>query len=224
MNCVNQAAAARNRMCGTVGGDFHDFLQINGDQTAIVVGDVVGHGVRSSLLMAQIMGFLRSSDAKKRSRPTTIVAQLNRMLIELGERTNTVLPCSLFYGVVDGPTGVFFFVNAGHPRPLLCGQAGCSVVELSSSNMLLGVQDFDVQEDCITFQTGQRLVLYTDGLTDAIGSRGQRFGEERLHKLIGDCRPVNASQCADSIFEHIAGFRGQVPQNDDETVVVLDRL
>jgi len=57
-DCPHQSAAARNRMCGRVGGDFHDFLRINPDQTAILVGDVVGHGVRAALLMAKIMGFL----------------------------------------------------------------------------------------------------------------------------------------------------------------------
>src|ERR1035437_6194964 len=87
VDCDHQVAAARNRMCGTVGGDFHDFIRVNEDQVAIMVGDVVGHGVRASLLMAQIMGYFRSTAADKLTRPTPVISALNAMLIDLGERT-----------------------------------------------------------------------------------------------------------------------------------------
>lgn len=220
-DCPHQVAAARNRMSATIGGDFHDFLRVNDEQIAMVVGDVVGHGVRSSLLMAQIMGYLRSIRPNIRSRPSEVIALLNRMLIDLGERTNSVLPCTLFYAVIDLPSGVCFFVNCGHPRPFLCTRDGIGT--LTSGNILLGVQPFDPVEDCITFEPGQRLVLYTDGIPDAADPSGQRFGDVRLRDVIGARLADNAKACADAIFDAVADFRSTAPQTDDETVVVIDR-
>jgi len=91
-DCVHQEAAARNRMCGRVGGDFYDFIRINEDQVAVVIGDVVGHGVRASLLMAKIMGHLRGKPAD-RNRPGELIADLNDTLFGPG-RPHRGRPCS----------------------------------------------------------------------------------------------------------------------------------
>ena len=140
-DCPHHVAAARNRMCGNVGGDFYDFIRINDEQIALVIGDVVGHGVRASLVMAQIMGFLRSGPAGL-SRPAQMVMQLNRMLLDLGNSIDWVLPCSLIYGVIDAPSGVGLFVNAAHPRPFVCDRNKAAYLRLGQTNILLGVDDF----------------------------------------------------------------------------------
>lgn len=222
IDCPNQVAAARNRMCATIGGDFHDFLRVNDDQVALVLGDVVGHGVRASLLMAQIMGLLRSIPSDRRSRPSEVIRGLNRMLIDLGERTGTVLPCSAFYAVIDAPTGVTFFVNAGHPSPFLSEKGNCRVLA-APRNLLLGVQPFEPEEDCITFTPGQRLVLYTDGIVEAVAPTGQRFGDQRLRRVIDAHGGEGPASCADAIFAAVTAFRQTARQRDDETVVVIDR-
>ena len=108
-DCPHQEAAARNRMSGRVGGDFYDFIRINPDQVAVVIGDVLGHGVRASLLMAQIMGRLRGNPAGG-NRPRERIADLNDMLLALGERIGQTMLCSLFYAVIDLPAGSLFFV------------------------------------------------------------------------------------------------------------------
>jgi sigma-B regulation protein RsbU (phosphoserine phosphatase) len=223
MDCSHQAAAARYRMCRTIGGDFYDFIRINDDQVALVIGDVVGHGVRASLLMAQIMGFLRT-DPPKRSRPGQVVKELNRMLIDLGERTSSVMTCTVLYAVIDSPTGMAFFVNAGHPRPDLCDRVKCMTMHLGPRNMLLGVQEFEPEEACLTFTPGQRLVLHTDGVTDAANPPGEHFGEPRLHELINRHFDSPPDQCAEAVFQAVEDFRAGAPQNDDETIVVVDRL
>ena len=152
-DCPHQQAAARNRMCGQVGGDFYDFIRINQDQVAIVIGDVVGHGVRASLLMAKIMGHLRSEPAN-RSRPAELIGDLNNMLLALGSRLGQVVLCSLFYAVIDLPSGAAFFVNAGHPRPFLHEKATHKITALGGQNILLGVQEFKPVEGCHTFAPG----------------------------------------------------------------------
>ena len=222
-NCPHQVATAMNRMCRTVGGDFHDFLRLNEDQVAIVIGDVVGHGVRSSLLMAQIMGWLRS-DRGQHARPLKVMTDLNRMLIDLGDKTDSVLPCSMIYTVIDGPTGLALFVNAGHPRPVLCGPDRCGAAGLGSRNILLGVQDVPFEEGCLTFQPGERLVLYTDGVVDAINRSDEPFGMERLHGVLAGHPNSTPQECAAAVFQAVDDFRQGAPQRDDETIVVVDRV
>ncbi|MFW6132972.1 MAG: PP2C family protein-serine/threonine phosphatase [Planctomycetota bacterium] len=213
-------AAARNRMCGTVGGDFYDFIRLNRDQLAIVVGDVVGHGVQAALLMAQITGYLRSQTGR-RSRPAATVAGLNRMLLDLGDRAETVTSCTLFYAVLDVPSGICFYVNAGHPPPILCGDGAPRRV--AAHDMLLGAEDFQPAEQCHTFTSHQRLVLYTDGICETFNDAQERFGDGRLLKLIADGRDASPEALADRIFQEVDAFHGATARTDDQTVLVLDR-
>ena len=222
-DCLHHVAAARNRMCGSVGGDFYDFIRLNADQFAIIIGDVVGHGIRASLVMAKIMGWMRS-DPTGRSRPLHVMKSLNRMLIDLGDRTSAVMPCSMIYVVLDAPTGVAFLVNAGHPRPYLSDSGSSSTVLMGPSNMLLGVQEYEPEEACHTFVAGERLVLYTDGVIDAANDHGQRFGEKRLRQVLADHTAGDPDETADAVFEAVDRFRGDTPQSDDETIVVVDRV
>jgi len=220
--CPHQVAAARNRMCGHVGGDFYDFIRANEDQIVVLIGDVVGHGVRAALMMARIMGYLHSEPSAI-VRPTDIVTSLNRMLIDLGRRTGSVLPCSMFYAVIDAPTGVCFYVNTGHPRPFICDQGKCMTVEPEPGNLLLGVEEFTPQEGCHAFTPGQRLVLYTDGVLDA-GDGTSRFGEKRFHEVVSSHADQPPDKCADAVFKAIDDFRKGYKQGDDETIVVIDRV
>lgn len=222
-NCPHQVVAARNRMRGDVGGDFYDFLRINEEQIAIVIGDVIGHGVRAALVMAQIMGYLRSHPPSL-ARPKEIIASLNRMLIDLGRRTGKVLSCSMFYTVIDAPTGISFYVNTGHPSPFICESARCLIINPDPRNLLLGVEEFDPVEGCHTFTASQRLVLYTDGLTDASDSDGRLFGQRRLHEIVSAGTGGGPEDCADAVFLAVDEFRGDRPQDDDETIVVIDRV
>ena len=210
-------------MVNGVGGDFYDFISVNEEQTAILIGDVMGHGVHASLLMAQIMGFLRSAGSK-RSRPSEVIIALNEMLIELGDRTDSVLSCTMIYIVLDAPSGAGFFVNAGHHRPVLCDRTDLDYVNLGPTNILLGVEEFKPQEGCLTFESGQRMVFYTDGLPEAANADGELFGDERLHAAIGRCAPLPPEECVDAILETVDEYRGDVPQADDETIVVIDRV
>ena len=210
-------------MCGSVGGDFYDFIRANDDQIVVLIGDVVGHGVRASLVMAQIMGYLRTRPPAL-TRPREIMTTLNDLLIDLGERVGSVLPCSMFYAVIDSPTGVSFFVNSGHPNPLLCQNGRCRYLTHGPRNLLLGVQDYEPDEGCHTFEPGQRLVLYTDGLTEAADNDGSLFGQERLEQAIRAALQVGPAECADRVFQAVEDFRAGGAQTDDESIVIIDRV
>ena len=222
-DCTHQVVAARNRMCAGVGGDFHDFIHLNDDQIAFVIGDVIGHGVRASLIMAQVMGFLRSA-GDMLARPVDVIVALNRMMIDLGDKSDTVISCSVFYGVIDAPSGLGVFVNAGHPHPFICDRDKCSVMALHSHNMVLGVEEYEPTELCLTFVPGQRFVLRTDGIEDAVDEQNEHFGPLRLYDVICRRPDQDPDQLADAVFGAIDAFRGDAPQIDDETIVVIDRV
>ncbi len=223
LECEHQVAAARNRMCGSVGGDFYDFIRLNKDQSAIVIGDVVGHGVQAALLMAQIKGFLQS-DTKDRSRPLRMVSALNDMLCHLGDQTNSIMSCSMIYMVFDAPSGTCIMCNCGHPYPLLCQRDQCALAHLGGHDILLWVEPFAPAEICHTFLPGERLVLYTDGICDAADPQHDPFGEERLRRVIRQRGGASPQECADAVMEAVDTFRGGAAQIDDETIVVIDRV
>lgn len=218
---TNHRAAALHRMCGSVGGDFHEIVRLNDDQTAMVIGDVVGHGVTASLVMAIIMGFLRSSALL--AWPARLVRALNEVLLELGDRTGSVVPCSVVYGVIDAPSGVGFFVNAGHPVPFLCNGRSCAPLRLGRRNLLLGVQPYEPEEGCHTFTPGERLVLYTDGVADAMNLADERFDTPRLQHVLEAHLRAGPEACARAVFDAVEDFRNGARQTDDETVLVVDR-
>jgi len=223
IECKHHVAAARNRMCGWVGGDFYDFIPLNRDQSAIVVGDVAGHGVRAALLMAQIKGFLQS-DTLDRSRPIRIITALNDMLCRLGDKTDSVMSCSMIYMVFDAPSGMCLMCNCGHPRPLLYKSDDRALSHLGGHDILLGVEPFEPTEICHTFMPGERLVLYTDGICEAANGRHELFGESGLRQVLRDRGDAPPAQCADAVMQAVADFRGGAAQADDETIVIIDRL
>ncbi len=222
-DCAHHEAGTANRMCGDVGGDFYDFIPLNQDQSAIVLGDVVGHGVQAALIMAVIKGFLQS-DTQDRLRPMNMMKSLNTMLCDLGDRIGGVTTCSMLYMVFDAPSGTCILCNAGHAAPLIVDRDTFCAVHLARHDILLGIEPYEPTEICLTFEEGQRLVMYTDGLTEAVDGDGEFFGHNRLCQALSETRTLSAQVCADAVMTAVDTFRGSTPQADDETVVVVDRL
>jgi len=223
IDCRNYQAAALNRMSGRVGGDFCEFIRLNADQVAAVVGDVDGHGVRASLLMARIMGLLRSRPPEC-SRPQAIVGNVNEMLLDLGDKLGTPMTCSLFYVVLDSPTNTAFFVNAGLPLPILSDRRSGLAIRLGPEGSPLGVRDFVVTEDCHTFTPSERLTICTDGVHRAANCKDKPFGIDRLETVLGHFTQASANACVHAIFAAVDKFRQAARQRDDETVLIIDRL
>ena len=219
-HCQCGKVVLRNRMSEAVGGDFHDFRPLGQDQVAFVIGDVMGHGVGAALLMTLIVGLLRA-DRRDHRRPSQLVGSINEILVGLGRQLCNPVTCSLIYGVVDLPSGILLYVNAGHPEPIVCNRLDGRVHTLAPTTMLLGVQNGVLPESCHQFRQGDRVVLFTDGITEARQEQGL-FGPERLTRIVQEHREAPAEQLAERILQEADGFAESDDPLDDQTVVVID--
>ncbi len=200
--------------CYELGGDFYDFIPLPDDNIGLAVADVAGKGVPASLIMASVRAALR--------------AQIDSVyyLYEVVHRTNLMV-CrdttasefvTLFYGVLDARNKRFTFCNAGHPPALLLRNGKIS--ELKGDNMVLGVDpDEPYRQSAIDLLSGDILLIYTDGLTDAMNFKQQTFGRPRLMETFAK-GGESADAVAESILWELRNFIGLAKRSDDVTMIV----
>jgi serine phosphatase RsbU (regulator of sigma subunit) len=223
-SCSKLSTHAANRMSGTVGGDFYDFIKLEDGRIAVVIGDVLGHGVHSALIMALLVGSIRRF-AQADPRPRRVVAETDRALNALGRTTEHVFTASVFYSIIDPVAGEMSYTNAAHPVPLVCRLESCRLAKLEPNAPLLGIDsDVAIEEDCFAFGEADRVVLYTDGITEAPNSGGDPFGWENLVALVGRGVDLDPREVTDSIFEEVDRHTGDAPGQDDQSVIVMDFL
>jgi phosphoserine phosphatase RsbU/P len=183
-----------------------------------VIADVADKGLPAALYMALTRSLLLA-EARREQSPRQALLNVNRLLLELGELNGFV---SVFYGVVECSTRRFTYARAGHERPLLL--RGSDVQQIGGSGTVLGILDSDslnLAEDQILLVPGDRLVLYTDGLTDTTDAQGQFFGLERLIDLLKPLADYMPEPMCQKIFDHLADHRGGSDPFDDMTVLVM---
>jgi len=206
--------------CFELGGDFYDFIPLPDNNVGLAIADVAGKGVPASLIMASVRAALR--------------AQVDNVyyLYEIMRRINLMVHrdtragefVTLFYGVLDTRTKRFTYCNAGHPPPILL--RGGAITELVAENMVLGVDPSEqYKQQIVDMKSGDVLLLYTDGLPDAMNFQQQTFGRQRvLDSLRGCCpqdEPVTADQVAQHILWDLRKFVGLARRTDDITMIVL---
>jgi len=204
-----------------VGGDFYDVFRLKDERIALVMGDVSGKGVPAALLMGVIHGAVRSSLwSESPSRHESESQQLNRLLCERasGERY-----ASMFWCYHDPIAHTLSYVNAGHCPPLLTRKSG-SKVEISRLHVggpVLGaLPDARYEQAKLQVSPGDLLVMYSDGLVEAINSRGEEYGEGRLRELLSTVIEKSADDIRRAILASLAAFSGTAELRDDLTIVV----
>jgi phosphoserine phosphatase RsbU/P len=199
-----------------VGGDYYDVLELSKTSVALCIGDVVGKGMPAALLMSNLQAAIRGV-ATSALEPRELCAKVGR-----GIRGNLAPEkfISLFYAVLDAPAKKLVYANAGHNAPILVREDG-SVLRLDRGGPVFGIFS---QGSCaqgeIALSAGDRLVLFTDGVTEAANSRDEEFGEERLTRLLLENRGSKAQGLQTKILETVADFcRGNF--RDDVTLLVV---
>ena len=210
--------AAKNIPALEVGGDFYDFIPLGKDRWGLVIADVSGKGVPAALFMALSRTLIRASTLANAD-PAVAIGHANQLICE---DSKTDMFVTLFYAILDSRAMTLDYVNAGHNPPLLLKGTSSDVVLLKARGIALGLTDeMDLQSARMDLRPGDVLVLYTDGVTEAINDHEEEFGEQRLLSVIMENRTLPAAELLEKILNAISTFAGNRPQHDDITLLIL---
>jgi len=207
--------AARWQPASAFGGDYYDVVPLGGARLVISIADVCGKGLPAALLMAHLQASGRAAMMADPS-PGRVAARVNRELMANARLCRLV---TAFWAVYDTSARRLCYTNAGHNPPLLMRADG-SVSHLTSGGMVLGAcerSSYDVAD--VAVGRGDRLLLYTDGITEANREGDQLYGDERLEQAARRLRCLSAAQMVDALFEEVAAFTGTF--RDDATVLAV---
>ncbi|MBN1658934.1 MAG: SpoIIE family protein phosphatase [Anaerolineae bacterium] len=211
--------AGRSRAARWVGGDFYDVIPLDAGRFALVVGDVSDKGMRAALYMAQTHSLLRA-EARREKSPREVLYRVHHLLQELSRAEMFV---TVFYGVVDAQERRLRYARAGHDRPLLVRNG--QVRPLGGEGVVLGfpgIDNLNLTEEEVLLEAGDRLILYSDGVTDTHDVDGAAFGKERLIRLLAASAKLPAGELCDATFKQLATYQGNVEAYDDATMLVVE--
>jgi sigma-B regulation protein RsbU (phosphoserine phosphatase) len=199
----------------TVSGDYYDVLRLGGHRLGICIADVVGKGVSAALLMANVQAAVRAFASSSES-PAQVCGKVNRLLCENIARGKFV---TFLYGILDGDARTFQYCNAGHLYPILA--SGGSVRTLEQGGAVLGVFPAWTYEDSkIELKAGDRLLLFTDGITEASDANDQEFDETRIASFAKANSALSASELNSRLLAQVTAFCG-AQFRDDATLLVI---
>jgi serine phosphatase RsbU (regulator of sigma subunit)/pSer/pThr/pTyr-binding forkhead associated (FHA) protein len=205
--------------CYEIGGDYYDFIERADGRMIIALGDVSGKGTAAALLMSSLHAAVHAQAAYHSSLAETISA-VNNYLAQNIPSNRFV---TLFYAELDPKTGALSFINAGHNPPLIVHSAG-TVENLSSGGLPLGIMpNSPYREGRTQLQPGDVLVIYSDGVSEAVNPQGEEFGAPRLHSVVGLNIERSAAGIRDRIESALTKFAQGTPASDDITLVIVKR-
>jgi len=203
-----------------VGGDFYDVMRLENDCIGLAIADVSGKGVPAALFMMSSRTLLKGA-AIGSQQPGAVLREVNDLLCE---DNDAMMFVTLLYAVYDPATGELTYANGGHNTPLILHADGTSSELPLTGGVALGVMDdMDFEQGSITLAPGDALVLYTDGVTEAMNGEHEELGMERLQEILAATSSRSPEEINRSIFNGIRAFAGGAPQSDDITCLTLFR-
>ncbi len=218
-----------------VGGDYFDFLNLGPGRLGIALGDVSGKGISASLLMASLQAMLRIHSEEHWNSPERLTGDINRHLCRATEASRFA---SFFYAVYDSSDMLLTYVNAGHNPPMILRNNGgadkslgassavatqghYSLIRLRATGMVLGVDPAtEYKSGSMKLQEGDLLVIFTDGVTEAMDEDEAEFGEQKLVSVLSGQTQRPAREIAEEIVSAISRHQGAASQADDVTIIV----
>jgi phosphoserine phosphatase RsbU/P len=215
------ACSATNISSKQVGGDYYDIIPISGTKYVIAIGDVSGKGTPASLLMANLQATIRA------------LVPLNLPLSELTKRVNDLICDStgadrfitFFWGIIDTAARTFNYVNAGHNPPYIF-RAGGQMDRLDKGGIILGVMKAFVpyEEGVVEFGKNDVLLLFTDGVSEAMSKESEEYGEERLEKISKESLSLPPDAILSNIVNSVKEHSKDTTQSDDITMIVIKTI
>ena len=202
-----------------VGGDYYDFFTPEEGLVDLVIADITGHSVGSALLMTETRSVLHAKVSAGRS-PGNLLAAVNDLLHN--DLWRAELQLSMFYVRLDIENHTLVYANAGHNRPFLYRARDASLEELDAEGLLMGVkQGVSFEEKTIDVDSGDILLMYTDGVTEAQNAQEEFFGGERLGSIVAAHNQRHPQEIVDAIMEGLATFSGTRSRADDVAMITV---
>ena len=209
------STASASVPCREIGGDFYDYADLPAGQFGFLLGDVAGKGSPAALLAAAALGMF-SAEAGHIESAAEVVTRLNRGLFRRAIEARFL---TAFYGVL-APDGSLTFTNAGHNAPVLVRAEGTR--RLDTGGIILGMfEQAAFDEETIHLQSGEMVVVFSDGVSEALNDAGDEFGDERLLDLIDRHRHLSPQGLLEALMAGLRDFCGRAVQNDDVTLMIV---
>jgi len=213
--------AARYLPAREVGGDFYDAFTLDDDQVGLIIADVSGKSVHAAILMAVTRALMLAQASGARS-PRQTLLDVHDLLLRASSADMFV---TAFYGVLNARTRELHYARAGHDRPILYRGRTGEISLLEGEGRFLGMMgDIDPEEHSMQLWPSDLLVLYSDGLTDAVSPTGQRYCVQWLMDSVVACADEPAPRICDAIFDQVLAFQGEAHQFDDMALMVVKVL
>ena len=204
-----------------VGGDFYDFF-VRNEKLFFCIGDVSGKGIPASLLMAMTCTMFRTLSARE-SNPRAIVTAINNSINDLNKRKLFV---TLWVAVLDLPTGLLRFCNAGHNPPVVidCNEGiwTCKKIDMKPNIPVGIIKEYSYEAQELQLKRGQVLFTYTDGVTEAENSKLQLYGMEQMMTTLEDLKTNEPKKLVEELCKKVKSFEGTTPQSDDLTMMAIN--
>jgi len=207
-----------------VGGDYYDFIRLSNGSLGIAVGDVSGKGIAAALMMASLQASLRGQTIKPCDTLAEMIHHINGLVYEASAANRYA---TFFYAQYDPASRKLRYVNAGHNPPLLRRRKGSDFefLRLEEGGTVIGLFPYSpYKEGEIEMQSGDILVAFTDGISEAMNGAEEEFDEARLIEALKTCPDRSAANISSYILEHVDGFTAGARQHDDMTIVVVRLL
>ena len=205
--------------CYEIGGDYYDFIERHDGKMFVALGDVSGKGTAAALLMSSLHAAIHAQVAAK----STLLETVKSINQYLADNTPSNRFVTLFIAELDSATGTLNYINAGHNPPLI-GRMDGTIEQLDSGGFPLGILPFaDYEMGQLQLNSGESLVIYSDGVTEANNLKGDEFGIERLSEVVAKNLSRSASGLRDKVESALSAFTQTAPANDDITLVIVKR-
>lgn len=203
-----------------VGGDFYDFFFIDKEHLAVLIADVSGKGVPAALFMMSGRAIIRNQ-ALLGMDPGEIFMNANN---QLAENNKEGMFITAFLGILNVNTGEFRYSNAGHNVPYLCSKDGNVVpFKMDPGFVLAGLKKMKFKTESAMLHKKEKLILYTDGVTEAINPKVEMYMEERLERVLKECAEKTVKETVEGISQSVHTFADGAEQADDITILVVER-
>ena len=213
--------AATLKPARAVGGDFYDYFYIDKaeENLCFVIADVSGKGVPAAMFMAMTMSYMHAYDAQ--FNPSEFINKLNNSIAVNNDANMFV---TLFMGILNIKTGTLSYVNAGHTEPYIIGNEGINRLTSARNPVVGAFEDIDYMGETTTLKDGEKLFLYTDGVTEAFSKDDEQFGERRVEEKLEKCYKLSANKTMEMIEDTLSNFtKGADEQSDDITILVISK-